>query len=201
MMSVNEKLALADFLRTWRKEFGDNWVTAEQAIDYLSHPFYRDILDPLGIKSGDGNELGRRLDAVRNKLTYNFVVKRDVPYMQSVRWRVLLQDNRVKITDEERNDRLGTFKEAGLKIAPETADVDWTWERIMDPYGLYPDLPEEYRQTGRVYWARSPESDIWVEFGDLPAATRDALEKSRSKDDDFPWLWLKRDKQARAADN
>ena len=66
-------------------------------------------------------------------------------------------------------------KEAGLKIDPETAEVDWTYGQVLDPYGVYPDLPEEYRQVGRAYFARSPGSDIWVNFGDLPEATRDAL--------------------------
>ena len=35
--------------------------------------------------------------------------------------------------------------------------------------------PEELQQVGRQYFARSPRSDIWVEFGDLPLVTRDAL--------------------------
>jgi hypothetical protein len=66
-------------------------------------------------------------------------------------------------------------KEAGLKIDPETAEVEWWYEQTLDPYGVCPNLPEELHQVGREYFARSPESDIWVCFHDLPEATRNAL--------------------------
>jgi hypothetical protein len=62
-------------------------------------------------------------------------------------------------------------KEAALRIDAETAEVFWTYGLTMDPYGVLPDLPEEYRQIGREYFARSPESDIWVSFSDLPNDT------------------------------
>jgi hypothetical protein len=75
---------------------------------------------------------------------------------------------------------LAIRKEAGLKIDPETAEVTWEYANTLDPYGVYPDLPGEY-QVGREYFARSPASEVWVNFHDLPAATRDALwEKHRS---------------------
>jgi hypothetical protein len=78
--------------------------------------------------------------------------------------------------------RLAIRKEAGLKIDPETAEVEWIYAQTLDPYGVYPELPEECRQVGREYFARSPGSDIWVLFGDLPDATRIALwEKHKSK--------------------
>jgi hypothetical protein len=70
---------------------------------------------------------------------------------------------------------LAIRKEAGLKIDPETAEVTWQYAQILDPYGVHPDLPPECDQVGRAYFARSPGSDVWVEFGDLPDATRDAL--------------------------
>lgn len=57
---------------------------------------------------------------------------------------------------------LAIRKEAGLKIDPETAEVDWCYALTLDPYGVYPELPEDCRQVGREYFARSPESDIWV---------------------------------------
>jgi hypothetical protein len=82
----------------------------------------------------------------------------------------------------ELEEWLAIRKEAGLKIDPETAEVYWCYALTLDPYGVYPELPEEYRQVGREYFARSPGSDIWVEFGDLPKATRDALwEKHKRK--------------------
>ena len=85
------------------------------------------------------------------------------------------------MTHDEREIWLAIRKEAGLKIDPETAEVEWIYGLTLDPYGVYPDLPEEYQQVGREYFARSPGSDVWVNFDDLPAATDDALwEKHRS---------------------
>jgi hypothetical protein len=68
-------------------------------------------------------------------------------------------------------------KEAGLKIDPETAEVDWNFGYVADPYGIgtEDDIPEELRAIDRLRFARSPGSDVWVYFGDLPDATRDAL--------------------------
>jgi hypothetical protein len=72
---------------------------------------------------------------------------------------------------------LAIRKEAGLTIDPETAEVWWTYAQTLDPYGVYPDLPEECQQIGREYFARSPGNDIWVSFHDLPRETREALWK------------------------
>jgi hypothetical protein len=77
---------------------------------------------------------------------------------------------------------LALRKEAALKIDPETAEVEWTYAQTLDPYGVDPELPEECSQVGREYFARSPGSDIWVWFGDLPDPTRHALwEKHESR--------------------
>jgi hypothetical protein len=81
---------------------------------------------------------------------------------------------------------LATRKEAGLKIDPETAEVDWIYVQTLDPYGVYPDLPAECQQVGRAYFARSPDSDIWVEFGDLPKATAEALYQKHKRKLAFP---------------
>jgi len=62
-------------------------------------------------------------------------------------------------------------KEKGQKIDPETAEVDWSYGQIGDPYCVVGDLTEEEYQVGRVYFARSPGSDIWVCFYDLPKET------------------------------
>ena len=72
---------------------------------------------------------------------------------------------------------LAIRKKAGLQIDPKTAEVHSTYAQTMDPYGVVPDLPEECYQVGREYFARSPGSDIWVWFGDLPSATQNALWK------------------------
>src|SRR5690349_15379218 len=70
---------------------------------------------------------------------------------------------------------LAIRKEAAFEIDPETAEFIWSWEQILDPYGVDPDLPEECYCVGRVYFARSPESDVWVSFYDLPKATVERL--------------------------
>ena len=76
----------------------------------------------------------------------------------------------------ERDEFLAKRKEAGLLIDPETAEVSWTYAHIVDPYGIEPDLHEEEKCLGRVYFARAPGSDVWVSFYDLPQATKDALD-------------------------
>jgi hypothetical protein len=90
------------------------------------------------------------------------------------------------MTNEERKAWHAIRKEAGLKIDPETAEVLWTYAQTLDPYGVDPELPEELQQFGREYFARSPGSDVWVWFGDLPEATRDALWKKHSSKLAFP---------------
>ena len=82
------------------------------------------------------------------------------------------------MTDKQREmtkeQWLAIRKEAAVKIDPETAEVFWKYGSVCDPYGLY-DLTGEEDNIGRNYFARSPQSKVWVEFGDLPAPTRDRL--------------------------
>jgi hypothetical protein len=87
------------------------------------------------------------------------------------------------MTNEETVEQwLAIRKKEGLKIDPETAEVEWTYAQTLDPYGVRPELPEECRQVGREYFARAPGSDVWVWFHDLPDATHDALwEKHKAK--------------------
>jgi hypothetical protein len=67
------------------------------------------------------------------------------------------------------------LKIAGRQIDPENAEVCWWFGQVVDPYGVRPDLPPECDCVGRLYFARNPENSVWVEFGDLPDATRKAL--------------------------
>ena len=70
-------------------------------------------------------------------------------------------------------------KEAGLKINPETAEVDWVGRHST--IWRVPNFPR-VPQVGREYFARAPGSDIWVWFIDLPEATETALwEKLKRK--------------------
>jgi hypothetical protein len=79
---------------------------------------------------------------------------------------------------------LAVRKEAGLKIDPETAEVTWGYSDIGDPYGAVPAHREGC--IGRVAFARSLDSDIWVCFYDLPDETRAALWKMHSPSLSFP---------------
>jgi hypothetical protein len=78
-------------------------------------------------------------------------------------------------------------RDAGQGIDPATAEVDWSYGQVLDPYGIDPDLPEELYCAGRVYFARAPGSDLWVWFGDVADATRGALERSPRNDDFWPF--------------
>jgi len=80
-------------------------------------------------------------------------------------------------------------KAAGLHVDPETAIVKCEYRYTCDPYGDDPDLPIEYQQIGREYFARSPESNVWVLFEDLPDATRDALWKKPQAEPDDSFLF------------
>jgi hypothetical protein len=78
----------------------------------------------------------------------------------------------------------------GLHIDPETAEVEWNYAQTLDPYGDDPNLPEEHWEVGREYFTRSPGSDVWICFGDLPEATRDAL-----------WKRMERQRMSHVADD
>jgi hypothetical protein len=80
---------------------------------------------------------------------------------------------------------LAIRKAEGLKIHARTAEVTWRYAQTLDPYGIR-ELPEECWQVGREYFARSPGSDIWVNFGDLPEETCDALWEAHKHKLAFP---------------
>src|SRR5262249_31878762 len=64
--------------------------------------------------------------------------------------------------------------EGARRIKPETAEVTSIMVFTLDPYSVHPIIPEEFRQIGREYFARAPDSELWVWFGDLSDATCDA---------------------------
>jgi hypothetical protein len=83
---------------------------------------------------------------------------------------------------------LAIRKEEVLKINTETDEVDWSYEQTLDPYGVLDEweLPEEFDCVGRAYFLRTPGSEIWVEFGDLPDETREKLWKRHRRKLAFP---------------
>ena len=82
-------------------------------------------------------------------------------------------------------------KKAALEIDPKTADYTWEYGLTLDPYGVYDDLTEEEQQVQRNHFVRSPGSDIWVSFRDLPPtvleAFRERMERESRHDDDRGW--------------
>lgn len=83
---------------------------------------------------------------------------------------------------------LAVRKEEAPKIDPATAEVDWSYTEVLDPYGVYNLSPDTEAGgcVGRSYFARRPGSDIWVVFGDLPKETREALWGRHSSKLAFP---------------
>ena len=57
---------------------------------------------------------------------------------------------------------LAVRRAEGRKIDPATAEVDWRYAQVLDPYGVCPDLPEECDCIGREYFARHGPA---VKFG------------------------------------
>jgi hypothetical protein len=90
------------------------------------------------------------------------------------------------MSEEERENFREIRKQAGLLIDPITAEVDWWYVQVADPYGIDPDLPEELHSIGRGYFARASKSDMWVCFHDLPSATHDALWEKHKHNLAFP---------------
>ena len=87
---------------------------------------------------------------------------------------------------------LAVRKDAALRIDPEAAEVYCEHGQICDPYGVE-DLSEEYQCIGRNYFARSPGSDVWVSFHDLPKVVCDRLWQRINagdfdREDDLSWL-------------
>jgi hypothetical protein len=82
-----------------------------------------------------------------------------------------------------RQQWLTVRKEEALKIDPETAKLTWDHGSVRDPYGVC-DLTYEEDNFGRRYFARSPGSEVWVSFHDLPEATYGRL-WARMKAGDF----------------
>jgi hypothetical protein len=87
---------------------------------------------------------------------------------------------------------LAVRREAGFKIDPETAEVFWEHGQVGDPYGLCDPTDEGYC-VGRNYFARSPGSDLWISFHDLPAVVCDRLwARMRAgdfDDKDMAFIW------------
>jgi hypothetical protein len=88
----------------------------------------------------------------------------------------LEDENKEKSPEMTVEEWLAIRKAASQNIDPNTAEIYWDWAEVLDPYGVL-ELAEENHCLERSYFARDPESDIWVSFYDLPQATLDGLQK------------------------
>jgi hypothetical protein len=116
----------------------------------------------------NGCRIERRPDGKKQTMSQN-----QKPNAEGMQWEL----------SPEKKKWLEACKLAALQIDPETAEVEWNYVDISDPYGLYEDIPDEHDLcVGRGYFACSPGSDIWVSFYDLPDEVRNKLwEKHKSK--------------------
>ena len=91
------------------------------------------------------------------------------------------------ISKTEYDRRMEERRAAGLLVDPSTAEITWFGAELEDPYddGL-PFLPQG-SSIGRTYFARAPDSGIWVHVDDLPDATQDALEALRRRRNSANW--------------
>jgi hypothetical protein len=77
-------------------------------------------------------------------------------------------------------------------IDPATAKITIMRVNLVDPYGLGWDPDGEYMQVGKTYFARRPESNIWVWFEDIPNEVCVELLRRQNfdhLDDDDGFLW------------
>src|ERR1700710_2406674 len=69
-------------------------------------------------------------------------------------------------------------KAAGRQIDAANCEVMWWYADIMDVYSDDEKISAD-SSIGREYFARAPDGPCIVNFGDLPEATRNALESRR----------------------
>ncbi len=58
-------------------------------------------------------------------------------------------------------------KEVGAHMIPQPPSLSGSTDKLLTLTGRSR-FARQYRQIGRVYFARSPGSDVWVSFYDLP---------------------------------
>jgi hypothetical protein len=63
-----------------------------------------------------------------------------------------IAERKRKGDDPEIKAWLNKRKREALLIDPATAEVDWSFEQTLDPYGTIPDLPKDLQQVGREYF-------------------------------------------------
>jgi hypothetical protein len=109
-------------------------------------------------------------------------------------WKLVEAGNAVKavynykITDiEEYHAEIERRRRIGLTIDPATAETTFWWADGLDPYHIL-DKEFHYGSVGRERFARHPgaSNSDWVNFSELPEATRNALWKRDGRKLSFP---------------
>src|SRR4051812_46951239 len=60
-------------------------------------------------------------------------------------------------------------------INPENCETTWWYAEVLDRNGMFA-VPEQWSCIGRHSFVRNLPDGSWVSFGDLPKATKQALE-------------------------
>jgi hypothetical protein len=118
------------------------------------------------------DEIAERIEVV-NLLEYLIhLLRRKVGEIRKFQKFIDTAEGKISVEDWFRR-----IKEEGTRIDPETAIYTDTYAALVDPYGVFGELPEEMHQHQYDWYqfARSPESEIWVEFEDLPEDTRNRI--------------------------
>jgi hypothetical protein len=93
----------------------------------------------------------------------------------------------MEMNSQEREQYLALVRAAAVKINPATAQVFCEKGWVLDPYRIFKHGDDwEDCYGAHNHFARSPGSDVWVWFGDLPDDTRKALRErmEREPEDD-----------------
>ena len=95
-----------------------------------------------------------------------------------------------RLTDiDEYEAEVERRRQIGLTIDPDTAETTFWWADISDPYCILD--REKYHEgcVGREQFARNPgaSNNDWVDFHDLPDATRTALWERDQRKLVFPY--------------
>lgn len=77
-----------------------------------------------------------------------------------------------------REQWLQSRKAEALKIDPDTAEVSWIYGDKNDPYCLCRIRADDHQHVidlGAIWFAKSPDSDVWVWNRNLPAEVFDKI--------------------------
>jgi hypothetical protein len=131
------------------------------------------------------NAIAALVDAVRSDQGKAMGARYSEQVYEAV-WELVNATEALRAADMEKYQaEIERRRRIGLTIDPATAETTFWWADGGDPYGMLG--PKYYIGcVGRERFARNPGGD-WVEFGDLPKATSEALWKRDGRKLSFPY--------------